>query len=245
MSATTLHRQMTEPPDTQPPSNPRRTVGLRLGSLTLTGPAAAAVGLLVVALIVALIVRSRPSLGMLLAGAIWLGFAVFWNLTAGRGSAGKREESVESRSVRQNLLSLALLMLFVPIPGLGWRFIQSARWHVPAGLAIMAAATLLHVWARVHLGRNWSSEVMIKTDHKLVRTGPYRFVRHPIYTAILGLAFGTAFVAGRIVSLLGAAVFTYAYIRKLRIEERALGATFGSAWEDYRRRSWALVPWLY
>jgi protein-S-isoprenylcysteine O-methyltransferase Ste14 len=236
---------MTEPPDAPPPSSPRRTVGIKLGSLTLTGPAAAAVGLLVLALIIALIVRSRPSLGMLLAGAIWLGFVVFWNLTAGRKGPGRSEESAGSRAVRQNLLTLSLLLLFVSIPGLGWRLIPPTQWHVPAGLAIMAAATLLHVWARVHLGRNWSSEVMIKTDHQLVRTGPYRFVRHPIYTAILGLAFGTAIVSGRLISMLGAAVFTYAYIRKLRIEERALGATFGSAWEDYRRRSWALVPWLY
>jgi protein-S-isoprenylcysteine O-methyltransferase Ste14 len=109
----------------------------------------------------------------------------------------------------------------------------------------MAAATLLHVWRACISGGNWSSEVMIKTDHQLVRYGPYRLVRHPIYTAILGLAFGTAFVSGRIVSMLGAAGFTYVYVRKLRIEERALGATFGSDWEDYCRRSWALVPWLY
>jgi protein-S-isoprenylcysteine O-methyltransferase Ste14 len=55
---------------------------------------------------------------------------------------------------------------------------------VPFGLGIMVAATLFHIGARVHLGKNWSSPVMIKTEHELVRTGPYRFVRHPIYTAI-------------------------------------------------------------
>jgi protein-S-isoprenylcysteine O-methyltransferase Ste14 len=236
---------MTEPPDTPPPSSPRQTVGLRLGSLTLTGPAAAAVGLLLLALIVTLIVRSQPSLGMLLAGAIWLGFTVFWSLTAGPRGPGRSKESAESRAIRQILLALSLLLLFASIPGLGWLLIPPNQWHAPAGLAIMAAATLLHVWARVHLGRNWSSEVMIKTDHQLVRTGPYRLVRHPIYTAILGLAFGTAIVSGRLVSMLGAALFTYAYIRKLQLEERALGATFGSAWEEYRRHSWALVPWLY
>jgi protein-S-isoprenylcysteine O-methyltransferase Ste14 len=97
----------------------------------------------------------------------------------------------------------------------------------------------------VHLGRNWSSEVQILSDHQLVRTGPYALVRHPIYTAILGLALGTAVVSGRVVSLLGASMFAYAYVRKLRIEEGALGETFGAAWDDYRKRSWALVPGVF
>jgi protein-S-isoprenylcysteine O-methyltransferase Ste14 len=95
------------------------------------------------------------------------------------------------------------------------------------------------------LGRNWSSEVMIKADHQLIRTGPYRVVRHPIYTAILGLAIGTALISGRVVSLLGVLAFLLAYVRKLRIEERALGETFGAEWEDYRKHSWALVPGVY
>jgi protein-S-isoprenylcysteine O-methyltransferase Ste14 len=203
------------------------------------------VALLVVALLVALAVWSKPSIGMWLAGGGWLGFTVFWSLTAGQRGVSKSEVSIESRALHQNLLSLGLLLLFVSIPGLRWRYIPPNKWHVHVGLGIMAAATLLHVWARVHLGRNWSSEVMIKRDHQLVRTGPYRFVRHPIYTAILGLAIGTAVVSGRVVSLLGASVFAFAYLRKLRIEERALGETFGTAWQNYCESPWALVPWVF
>ena len=198
-------------------------------------------------MLLALAVWAKPSIGMWLAGGVWLGFIVFWNLTAGRRQriSRKSEESGQSRALHQNLLNLGLLLLFVPIPGLRWRYLSPNPWHVPAGLGIMAAATLLHIWARAHLGRNWSSEVMIQNGHELVRTGPYRIVRHPIYTAILGLAIGTAVVSGRGLSLLGALVFAFAYVRKLRIEEDALGEEFGTAWEDYRRRSWALVPLVF
>lgn len=236
---------MTKPPETAPASNSGAKPGLRLGNLILTGPAALIVGILLLALFVALIVWSKPSIGMLLAGGIWIGFLVFWSLTAGRGGPSKSEESPESRALHRNLLNLGLLLLFVSIPGLRWRYIPANRWHVPVGLGIMVAGTLLHIWARMHLGRNWSSEVMIKQDHELVRTGPYRFIRHPIYTAILGLVIGTAMVSGRVVSVLGALVFTFAYIRKLRIEERELGKTFGGEWQEYRRHSWALVPGVF
>jgi protein-S-isoprenylcysteine O-methyltransferase Ste14 len=216
-----------------------------VGRLTLTGPAALVVALLLVALLITFVVWSKPSIGMLLAGGVWLGFIGFWNASAGRRHAGEGKESAASRALRQYLLNLGLLLLFVSIPGLRWRYLPSSPWHVPVGLGTLAVATLLHVWARMCLGRNWSSEVMIKADHQLIRTGPYRVVRHPIYTAILGLAIGTALISGRVVSLLGVLAFLLAYARKLRIEERALGETFGAEWEDYRKHSWALVPGVY
>ncbi|HEY6867019.1 MAG TPA: isoprenylcysteine carboxylmethyltransferase family protein [Candidatus Eisenbacteria bacterium] len=236
---------MSEPAHPPRPSDSGARTRLVIGGLSLTGPAALIVALLLLGLFVWLIVWSRPSLGMLLAGGIWLGFVVFWSATAHTAGTGRSEETPRSRATRQQLMNLGLLLLFVPIPGLRWHYLPPNAWHVPAGLGIMAAATLLHIWARAHLGRNWSSEVMIRPDHDLVRTGPYRILRHPIYTAILGLAAGTALVSGRVLSLVGAALFAYVYVRKLRLEEKALGGTFGAAWDDYRRHSWALVPGVF
>jgi hypothetical protein len=177
---------MTGTPDTPPRSSDRPAARLKIGTLTLGGPVLSIVSLLLLALLVALLVWSRPSIGMWLAGGVWLGFVVFWSRSAARRGPSRTEESPRSRATHQNLLNLGLLLLFVSSPGLRWRWIPPNPWHVPVGLGIMAAATLLHVWARAHLGRNWSSEVMIQSDHQLVRTGPYRLVRHPIYTAILG-----------------------------------------------------------
>jgi len=225
--------------------SPRPTFGLQLGGLKLSGPAAVIVALLLLAAITALVVLSKPTLGMLAAAAIWIGFLVFWSATAGRGTVRKSEESVQSRALHQRLLYAGLLLLFVSIPPLGWRWLPAGSWHVGVGLGLMAAGTLLHIWARQHLGRNWTTKVTILSGHQLVQSGPYRWIRHPIYTALLALAIGTAVVSGRGVSLLGALVFIFAYVRKLRIEEGALGAEFGAAWDEYRLRSWPLVPPLY
>jgi protein-S-isoprenylcysteine O-methyltransferase Ste14 len=233
------------PETSAPPPSPRPSFGLAIGGLRLSGPVAVIVALLLVAAIVTLVVLSKPSLGMLAAAAIWIGFLVYWSSSAGRGTARKSQESAQSRALHQRLLNLGLLLLFVSIPGLRWPWLPPNSWHVWVGLGIMAAATLFHIWARRHLGRNWTTQVTILSDHQLVQSGPYRWIRHPIYTALVALAIGTAMVSGRVISLLGALMFAFAYVRKLRIEERALSAEFGVAWEEYRRRSWALLPPLF
>jgi len=233
------------PEPSSPTPSPRPSFGLVIGGLRLSGPAAVIVTLLLLAAIVTLVVLSKPSLAMLAAAAIWIGFLVYWSATAGRGAARKSEESVQSRALHQRLLYLGLLLLFVSIPGLRWSWLPPNSWHAWVGLGIMVVATLFHIWSRRHLGRNWTTQVTILSDHQLVQSGPYRWIRHPIYTALLGLAIGTALVSGRVISLLGALVFVFAYVRKLRIEERALGAEFGAAWDEYRRRSWALIPPLF
>ncbi len=230
-------------PNAAAPKDPP-AIGLKLGSLTLTGVPAILATLLLLGLLAVLVAWSRPSLGMWLSGGMWLGFLAFWSATARRGGAVDTGESVSSRAVHQNLMNLGLLLLFVPVPGLRWQPLPGRPWLVPAGLGLQAAAALLHVWARRHLGRNWSSEVLVQTGHELVRSGPYRWVRHPIYTAILALAAGTAMVAGELHALLGLGVIAAAYVRKLRLEEQLLAQRFGSEWETYRRSSRALLPWL-
>ncbi len=233
-------------PDTsEPPSAPSRQARIVIGNVSLAGPVASIVTALLSALVVWLVVISKPTIGMLLAAGVWLGFLVFWSRTAARAGAGRREESTGSRALHQKLLNLGLLLLFVSIPGLRWPFMPANSWHAAAGLGVMAAGTLLHIHARIQLGKNWSGRVMIKGDHQLVRSGAYRFIRHPIYSAIVMVALGTAVVSGRVMSLAGAAVFAAAYVRKLRIEERMLGEEFGADWQDYRADSWALVPWVF
>ena len=83
-----------------------------------------------------------------------------------------------------------------------------------------------------------------KADHELIRTGPYRFVRHPIYTAIIGMFFGTALVSGDLHAFLAAGVITVAYARKIRLEERNLSHVFGARYDEYRRTTRALIPWV-
>ncbi len=78
------------------------------------------------------------------------------------------------------MANAALLLLFIPVPGLTWRYPATPRCFVYIGLTILICALLL----ACHLGRNWSGRITIKVDHELVKSGPYRWVRHPIYTAL-------------------------------------------------------------
>jgi protein-S-isoprenylcysteine O-methyltransferase Ste14 len=77
-----------------------------------------------------------------------------------------------------------------------------------------------------------------------VRTGPYRLIRHPLYTGMLGMFIGTAIVSGQYHALIGAGLGIYAYWRKILIEERALTEAFDAEYVDYKRHSSALIPWL-
>jgi protein-S-isoprenylcysteine O-methyltransferase Ste14 len=94
------------------------------------------------------------------------------------------------------------------------------------------------------LGRHWSGAVTAKVDHELVRSGPYRRIRHPIYTGVIGMYVGNTLVSGRLQGLLAIAMVAMAYARKIRLEERNLKGVFGPAFDDYRRESWALIPGL-
>src|SRR5262245_57016578 len=108
-------------PSSTPPS-PRPSFRVVIGSLNLSGPVALIVALVLLAAIVTLVVLSKPSLGILAAAGIWLGFVVFWSFSAPRATPRKSEESAQSRGLHRNLLNLGLLMLFVSIPGLRWRW---------------------------------------------------------------------------------------------------------------------------
>lgn len=107
-----------------------------------------------------------------------------------------------------------------------------------AGLAIEAAGLFLAIVAHRHLGRYWSGEISINVDHRLIRTGPYRKLRHPIYVALLTMYAGTALVTGTWLALAGFAMALIAYARKIRLEERNLRVAFGAEYEAYRRETW-------
>ncbi len=121
-----------------------------------------------------------------------------------------------------------------------WSFGAAAQWALfGAALAGLAFAW----WARLHLGRLWSSSVTKKADHRIVDTGPYAFVRHPIYTGLLLAAAATALAQGSARSVTGLIVFALAFWIKARLEERFLSEQLGAAeYDAYRRRVPMLVP---
>ncbi len=137
------------------------------------------------------------------------------------------------------MLLAALLLLILPMPGLNdWFLPRRFKFLVLGGAITQAGFLLLAIWARRHLGRNWSAEVRIAEDHELVRTGPYRLLRHPIYMAMLGMFPGTAIASSQYHSVVGLAVLVAAYLRKTRLEDQILAQTFGDEYDAYRRETW-------
>lgn len=228
------------------PDPPQTTIAI--GQFRLTGRPAQIVLLLILAGIVAWIAYLRPSLSnwpLWVSIAGWIAFTSYWGAAARNSGAAKTSESAESRRVHELLVNIALLLLFVPIPGLRQPFLPQSLARVAAGLILQAAFFALAIWARRHLGSNWSGRIEIKQDHKLVRSGPYRRLRHPIYTAMLGMYVGTAVTVNQAHALIGVAIVMLAYWRKIRMEEARLVEAFGPEWQDYRSKTWALVPGVF
>jgi protein-S-isoprenylcysteine O-methyltransferase Ste14 len=237
---------------TQPP-----TIGIKLfgRTLALTGRSAEVVGLLVLVSLVALVVyfaikkpesfKAALMSPLALSGGLWLMMIVYWSAAAKGSAPVATSEPAASRSRHQMLLNAALLLAFIRFPGLGARWLPATPVIVPIGLAIQVGSMILDVWSMRCLGRNWSGAVTIKVGHELVRTGPYRLVRHPIYTAMIGMYLGTAIISGEVHGLLAVVLCGYAYWRKTRMEERGLIDVFGQAYEDYKRVTWALIPWVF
>lgn len=177
---------------------------------------------------------------------LWLVFSIYWTIASTNSAKARSSESKASTAFHQIVLNVALLLLFIPVPGLtGWFLPRRFYFLVGVGVIVQAAFFLLAVSARRHLGRNWSAEVRIGEGHELVRTGPYRMLRHPIYTAMLGMFAGTAIASSQYHALLAIAILVIAYLRKTRLEENIMRETFGVEWDSYQKNTWRLVPLLF
>lgn len=115
-----------------------------------------------------------------------------------------------------------------------------------AGVACCAAGIALAIWARWILGANWSANPTIKEGHELITRGPYRFVRHPIYTGLLLALFGSqVLAAGRVCDLIIYAVIVIGLHFKSKVEEGFMLQTFPQAYPEYRRRTKAIIPFVW
>lgn len=112
------------------------------------------------------------------------------------------------------------------------------------GTAVTLLGLCLAVWARVHLGTNWSSQPTIRVDHTLIRTGPYRIVRHPIYTGLLVGFAGTAIVIGEIWAFIVIFIILIIFYAKIWMEEKFLLEEFGEDFTRYKKEVKALIPFV-
>ena len=113
------------------------------------------------------------------------------------------------------------------------------------GALLTAAGIAFAFIARFFLGRNWDGRVVIKQDHTLILTGPYAFVRHPIYSGLLLAILGTAIAYGQLGYFAAAVVVTFALWLKSRLEERLMIEQFSTQYSDYRSRVKAFIPFMW
>ncbi len=137
---------------------------------------------------------------------------------------------------------LYLIPLFGPFGGQLWSLPSNFAW---AMVWLAAAGFLFAWWARIYLGRLWSGSITRKEGHRVVDTGPYRFVRHPIYTGIITAGIATAAVNGTPRAVIGAALLIVGYWLKARIEERFLRTELGAqAYDAYAAKTAMLIPFV-
>jgi protein-S-isoprenylcysteine O-methyltransferase Ste14 len=182
-----------------------------------------------------------------LAVAAWLFFLGYWLWSARRLKPSTRAEPALPRFFKYWLPIILAILLMWPnawLDGtvLGRRILPDTYVLALLGLVLIVAGVLFACWARYILGSNWSSEVQLKQDHELIERGPYRYVRHPIYTGILLALLGTVVLLGEWRALLGFVIMFVSFWRKLRLEETWLGEHFGPVYADYISRVKALIP---
>ena len=178
---------------------------------------------------------------------LWIGFLLYWQVKSAGNKATARLESAASRVVRTVVFACAIVLMSVPNLRVSWlyrSFLPQGIWTFWSGAAITAAGLAFAVWARQHLGTNWSRSVTIKQDHQLIVSGPYALVRHPIYTGILAGFLGTDLAIAQVRGIVGFLLIAAMLWYKLRMEEQWMRTQFGAPYEAYSRRTAALVPFV-
>lgn len=176
---------------------------------------------------------------------LWCGWALVWVIAALRSKATQRRESLWSRLA--HVVPLIIGGVLLGWRDLPWGVLTLRLWPRSfgaylLGLALLVVGLGVAVWARVHLGRNWSGTVSVKEGHELIRSGPYAYVRHPIYTGLLTAVLGTAIASGTARAVLGFLIILAALARKLRAEEVFMRETFPDEYPAYRAEVPALIP---
>ena len=171
----------------------------------------------------------------------WLTFFSYWLISARKVKKVIQRGSNERFGFIIILVVISLLFLhFFP----NFHVFPHTRLLQQIGAILCVVGVAFAVWARAHLGKNWNREPSIQEKHELVTSGPYQFVRHPIYTGILLMYIGTSFVAG-LIWLVIFIFLSYKFIQRIRVEEGYMMQLFPQAYPEYKKRTKALIPFIW
>ena len=183
-----------------------------------------------------------------LAHYAWVALCLVWAVSAFTNKRTARTPPTGALILHSSVLTFAFVMLFSDLFRRGFlrsKFLPDTAAVGWIGAALTVAGIAFAIWARFHIGRNWSGFVTLKEGHALVRTGPYAIVRHPIYTGLLLAALGTAIVHRGVSGLIAFALLGIEWKRKSLLEERLMIEQFGARYFEYRREVKGLVPFVW
>jgi protein-S-isoprenylcysteine O-methyltransferase Ste14 len=173
-----------------------------------------------------------------------VGWAVFWLYWLLAATATKRGHMQWSRELRIRALIVVIVIVLIRLGAFRSYSHNANPWLAAVGLALFVLGLGLAIWARLHIGRNWGAPMTRKDEPELVTSGPYRLVRHPIYTGILVAGVGTA-VALSWFWLVAVGLAGIYFIYSATVEERYLSRQFPEAYPAYRRSTRMLVPFVF
>jgi len=174
----------------------------------------------------------------------WVAFGVYWLISAVKTRPTVRREGFAARYGIMLIEALGFILLFnrdFNIGPLSRHVLNQSTATANLGILLTWAGISLAIWARFHLGQFWSGRITLKEGHQLIRAGPYRRLRHPIYTGIDLAAIGTALVLNRWRCVLGVVVIMMGFVVKAKREEALLSGQFGDAFAEHRRHTGFLL----
>jgi protein-S-isoprenylcysteine O-methyltransferase Ste14 len=170
---------------------------------------------------------------------------LYWIYAWRTQSKTRKKEPSSERLIHVLWLACAYFLLAdgdLPIGPLNNQFLPHRLSIALLGAALVVAGIGFAIWARRHLGKNWSAEVTIREEHKLIRSGPYKYIRHPIYTGLLAAVLGTAIVVSEYRALVSLAIFVIGWTLKAKKEEGFLALEFGPTFEEHKRLTGFFLP---
>jgi protein-S-isoprenylcysteine O-methyltransferase len=169
---------------------------------------------------------------------IWLAMFIYWVIRS-------KSKGIINEIVGLIKLFVSGLVLFIPA-FIRFEFLtyKSLLAIQIIGLIIVLSGFIICIIAREYLSKNWSGKVTIQEKHELIEKGPYKIVRHPIYSGVLVMMLGSSIIIGNLIDFIWVFFCLFGLFRKAKQEEKLLLGEFGESFERYKKRTKMLIPYI-